>query len=37
MSLIDKALKANHTYAKSYDKKLGAHPAPKALPINPHT
>ena len=29
MSLIDKALKANHAYAKNYDKKLGAHPAPK--------
>ena len=29
MSLIDKALKANQAYAKKYDKKLGAHPAPK--------
>ena len=29
MSLIDKALKANQTYAKQYNKKLGAHPTPK--------
>jgi carbonic anhydrase len=29
MSLIDKALKANQTYAKKYDRKLGAHPTPK--------
>jgi carbonic anhydrase len=29
MSLIDKALKANQAFAKKYDKKLGAHPAPK--------
>ncbi len=29
MSLIDKALKANQMYAKKYDSKLGAHPAPK--------
>src|ERR1700722_10024265 len=31
MSLIDKALKANHTYAKTYDRKLGGHPAPKIV------
>ena len=29
MSIIDKALKANKTYAKKYDSKLGGHPAPK--------
>jgi carbonic anhydrase len=29
MSIIDKALKANQTYAKKYDRKLGAHPTPK--------
>jgi carbonic anhydrase len=29
MSLIDKALKANQTYAKKYDRKRGAPPAPK--------
>jgi carbonic anhydrase len=29
MSLIDKALRANQTYAKNYDQKLGARPAPK--------
>jgi carbonic anhydrase len=29
MSLIDKALEANQTYAKKYDRKLGAHPTPK--------
>jgi carbonic anhydrase len=29
MSIIDKALKANHSYAKKYDPKLGAPPAPK--------
>ena len=29
MSIIDKALKANHAFAKKYDRKLGAHPAPK--------
>jgi carbonic anhydrase len=29
MSLIDKALKANHSYAKQYDPKLGARPTPK--------
>ncbi len=29
MSIIDKALRANKTFAKQYDRKLGAHPAPK--------
>jgi carbonic anhydrase len=29
MSIIDKALKANRTYAKKYDRKLGERPAPK--------
>src|SRR6204780_4101303 len=29
MSIIDKALEANKTYAKKYDRKLGAHPTPK--------
>ena len=29
MSLIDKALKANQAYAKTHDRKLGAHPTPK--------
>jgi carbonic anhydrase len=29
MSIIDEALKANQTYAKKYDRKLGAHPTPK--------
>jgi len=29
MSIIDKALKANRTYAKSYDPSLGKRPAPK--------
>jgi carbonic anhydrase len=29
MSIIDKALKANQTYAEKYDQKLGAHPTPK--------
>jgi carbonic anhydrase len=29
MSLIDKALKANSTYAKNYDPNLGKRPAPK--------
>jgi carbonic anhydrase len=33
MSLIDKALKANQTFAKQYDKKLGAHPAPKIVVV----
>jgi hypothetical protein len=30
MSIIDKALKANQTYAEKYDRKLGAHPPPKS-------
>ena len=29
MSIIDGALKANQAYAKTYDRKLGGHPAPK--------
>lgn len=29
MSIIDKALKANQTFAKSYDRTLGGHPTPK--------
>jgi carbonic anhydrase len=29
MSIIDKALEANRTYAKSYDRALGKRPAPK--------
>jgi carbonic anhydrase len=29
MSIIDKALKANQTFAKQYDPKLGGRPAPK--------
>ena len=29
MSVIDKALKANEQYARTYDPKLGAHPQPK--------
>ena len=29
MSLVDKALEANRAYARLYDRKLGAHPAPK--------
>jgi carbonic anhydrase len=29
MSIIDKALKANRTYAKTYDPSLGKRPAPK--------
>jgi carbonic anhydrase len=33
MSLIDKALKANQTYSKNYDRKLGAHPAPKIVVV----
>src|SRR6202451_2792641 len=33
MSLIDKALKANKTYAKKYDRKLGGHPAPKVAVV----
>ena len=33
MSIIDKALKANQAYAKKYDPKLGAHPAPKIVVV----
>ena len=33
MSLIDKTLKANKTYAKKYDRKLGARPAPKIVVV----
>ena len=33
MSIIDKALKANQAYAKKYDRKLGAHPAPKIVVV----
>ena len=33
MNLIDKALKANQAYAKKYDRKLGAHPAPKVAVV----
>src|SRR3954470_21927888 len=29
MSIIDKALEANRTFAKTYDRRLGAHPTPK--------
>ena len=29
MSIIDEALKANQTYARTYDRKLGARPTPK--------
>jgi carbonic anhydrase len=29
MSLIDKAITANKTYAMQHDRKLGAHPTPK--------
>lgn len=29
MSLIDKAIKANETYAMEHDRTLGAHPTPK--------
>ena len=29
MSIIDDALKANRNYAKSHDRRLGQHPAPK--------
>jgi carbonic anhydrase len=29
MSIIDKALEANHNYAKSYDPKLGGRPIPR--------
>ncbi len=33
MSIIDKALKANQTFAKNYDRKLGARPAPKIVVV----
>ena len=33
MSIIDKALKANQTYAKKYDRKLGAPPTPKIVVV----
>ena len=33
MSIIDKALKANQTFAKKYDRKLGARPAPKIVVV----
>jgi carbonic anhydrase len=33
MSIIDKALKANHAYAKKHDRKLGARPAPKVAVV----
>jgi carbonic anhydrase len=33
MSLINKALKANQTYAKNYDRKLGAHPTPQVAVV----
>ena len=33
MSIIDKALKANKTYAKKHDRKLGAHPTPKIVVV----
>src|SRR5271170_6814969 len=33
MSLIEKALKANHKYAKNYDRKLGGHPTPKVAVV----
>ena len=33
MSIIDKALKANQTYAKKHDRKLGAHPTPKIVVV----
>src|SRR5271169_1266922 len=33
MSIIDKALKANQTYAKKYDKKMGARPTPKVAVV----
>jgi carbonic anhydrase len=33
MSIIDKALKANQTFAKKYDRKLGGHPAPKIVVV----
>jgi carbonic anhydrase len=33
MSMIDKALQANRTYAKNYDHTLGARPAPKVAVV----
>src|SRR5580704_2095151 len=33
MSIINKALKANQTFAKTYDRKLGGHPAPKIVVV----
>jgi carbonic anhydrase len=33
MSLIDKAIKANRTYAKKYDRKQGGRPAPKVAVV----
>ncbi len=33
MSLIDTALEANKTYAKTYDRKLGARPTPKIVVV----
>lgn len=33
MSLIDKAVQANKTYAKTYDRKLAAPPAPKVVVV----
>jgi hypothetical protein len=36
MSIIDNALEANKTYAKKYDRKLGAHPTPQDRSCNLH-
>ncbi len=33
MSIIDKALRANQTYAKKYDRRLGVQPAPKIVVV----
>jgi len=33
MSIIDKALKANQTYARKYDRKLGDRPTPKIVVV----
>src|SRR5580700_6843553 len=33
MSIFDKALEANHNYAKSYDPMLGKRPAPKIVVV----
>jgi carbonic anhydrase len=33
MSMIDKALKANERYARTYDKRLGGHPHPKVAVV----